>query len=90
MTNHSLEIFLAQLAVMLGIGLFGGAVARSLHQPAVLGELIGGILLGPSVFGTLLPHVYASLFPSNPEVIATRGAVTNLGLLFFCFSRDCR
>ena len=49
---------------MLTAALVCGQIMHTLRQPAVLGELLGGILLGPTALGALAPHVYVWLFPT--------------------------
>lgn len=85
MTTDVFILFLLQIAVMLACGLGCGHLMRRLHQPAVLGEMLGGILLGPTVFGWLAPEVQAQLFPASGEVVQLRGGVIKLGMLFFLF-----
>ena len=85
MTTDVFILFLLQIAVMLACGLGCGHLMRRLHQPAVLGEMLGGILLGPTVFGWLAPDVQAQLFPVGGEVVQLRGGVIKLGMLFFLF-----
>jgi Kef-type K+ transport system membrane component KefB len=51
----------------------------------VVGELIGGILLGPTFFGALAPHLYAALFAPFPAVVAARSTIIQLALLLFMF-----
>jgi Kef-type K+ transport system membrane component KefB len=62
-----------------------GQLMRKIHQPAVLGELLGGIFLGPTVFGLLAPALSARLFAATDEVALGLEAVLNLGMLFFLF-----
>ena len=64
MSRHDVNLFSLQVCVMLAVGLVSDQVMRTLHQPAVLGELIGGIFLGPTVFGLLVPNVFGWLFPA--------------------------
>ncbi len=54
--------FLFTLAVLLVVARVFGEVARKLHQPAVLGELTAGLLLGPSFLGWLAPSLQSDLF----------------------------
>lgn len=84
-TTHELTLFFLQIGVMLAVALFCGQMMRKLRQPAVLGELIGGILLGPTVFGAIFPHYFGMLFPPNAEVAQARGAIISIGMLFFLF-----
>jgi len=64
--------------------LFGQAMRR-LHQPVVLGELIGGLVLGPTVLGALFPHGYSWLFPPTETLRLAQDSVIKLGMLFFMF-----
>jgi len=51
-------------------------------QPSIMGQIIGGILLGPSVFGFLLPSAQSSIFPDIDTQKAMTDAVAQLGILF--------
>jgi Kef-type K+ transport system membrane component KefB len=70
---------------MLACALFLGQLMRKFKQPAVLGEMIGGILLGPTIFGLVAPTLYAWLFQSSANVAVVRDASIKLGMLFFLF-----
>ena len=70
---------------MLGFALLFGQFMRRIKQPAVLGEMIGGIILGPTVFGLLAPGLFVWLFKSSADVAVTRDAAIKLGMLFFLF-----
>jgi Kef-type K+ transport system membrane component KefB len=74
-----------QLAAMLACAVFFGQLVRRLGQPAVLGEMFGGILLGPTVLGSLTPAFYTWLFQSSAYVSVVREASIKLGMLFFLF-----
>lgn len=80
-----LILFFIQVGVMLSVALVCGQIMRRLNQPTVLGELIGGILLGPTVFGLFAPDAYFFLFPAQGETALGREAVINIGMLFFLF-----
>jgi Kef-type K+ transport system membrane component KefB len=56
---------LVQLGVMLVMGRLFAEAARKLHQPAVIGEIIAGILLGPTVLGMLQPEWFEALYPTG-------------------------
>ena len=74
-------IFIAEiLALMITGRLLGEAMLR-MGQPAVMGQLIAGLLLGPSVFGLLLPDLQHALFPNNPEQKAMIDAISQFGVL---------
>jgi Kef-type K+ transport system membrane component KefB len=53
-------LLLLQIAVLLATARLLGEIMRKLKQPAVIGELIAGVVLGPSVLGALAPEVQAS------------------------------
>lgn len=85
MDHHDLILFFLQICVMLAAALVFGQVMRKLRQPVVIGELIGGIFLGPTVFGALAPEAYTWLFPTTGTTLMVREAVIKLGMLFFLF-----
>ena len=74
--------FVAVAFVMLAARL-AGAAAVKLGQPRVMGEVVAGILLGPTFFGALAPELQAAIFPT--DVIPLIGVVANLGLIFYMF-----
>lgn len=55
---------LLQLSAMLVMGRLFAEAARKVHQPAVIGEIVAGILLGPTVLGMLQPEWFEALFPA--------------------------
>lgn len=80
-----LILFFIQVGIMLSIALVFGQIMRRLNQPAVLGELIGGVLLGPTVFGLFALEAYLFLFPAQGASTLGREAIINIGMLFFLF-----
>jgi Kef-type K+ transport system membrane component KefB len=74
-----------QVAVMLAVALVFGQSMRRFKQPAVVGEMFGGIVLGPTIFGLFAPALYAWLFVSSANVALVRDASIKLGMLFFLF-----
>lgn len=85
MSQQDLILFFLQVCVMLATALLCGEAMRRLHQPAVLGEIVGGILLGPTAFGAIAPRVFAGLFDASASAATGREAVIKLGMLFFMF-----
>ena len=74
---------LLDVAIVIAVARLCGLLLRALRQPPVLGEIIGGILLGPSVLGALPGNPSADLFP--PEVRAGLTAIGSIGLVLFMF-----
>ena len=62
--SETTAMFLA-LGVLLASARILGETARRFNQPAVLGEILAGILLGPTIFGALAPEWSAFLFPPS-------------------------
>ncbi|NTW45183.1 MAG: hypothetical protein HGB14_12330, partial [Anaerolineaceae bacterium] len=58
MTSQDFVKFALQISIMLGFALAFGQIMRRMKQPVVLGEMIGGIILGPTIFGLLFPGVF--------------------------------
>jgi Kef-type K+ transport system membrane component KefB len=84
-TSQDFVKFSLQISVMLGFALLSGLFMRRMKQPAVLGEMIAGIVLGPTIFGLLAPGLFGWLFESSANVVAVRDASIKLGMLFFLF-----
>src|SRR5690242_1697266 len=62
----SVIVFLIQLIVLMLTGRLLGEAMLRIRQPAVMGQLIAGLVLGPSVFGLVLPDLQHALFPRTP------------------------
>ncbi|HEY0532509.1 MAG TPA: cation:proton antiporter [Actinoplanes sp.] len=80
MTSHSGAVLFLDLTVIVAVAWLLGGLARRLGQPAVIGEIIGGILLGPTLFGGAITH---ALFPA--EVRHPLTVLANLGVIVFMF-----
>ena len=80
--HEAVLLLLLQLAVLLLTARVLGEIMRKLKQPAVVGELAAGVLLGPSVFGALMPVLQASVFPRSQHQSDLLGVVSWLGVLF--------
>lgn len=80
---HFLLTLIIQIAVILVTARLVGWVFRKFHQPQVVGEMVAGIILGPSLLGWIAPGVSAALFP--PESLRYLNALSQIGLLLFMF-----
>ena len=74
-------VFVAQIILLLVAGRVLGEAMLRIGQPAVMGQLIAGVLLGPSVLGALLPDLQHAIFPPDREQKAMIDAVSQLGIL---------
>jgi Kef-type K+ transport system membrane component KefB len=81
--HHPLALLLAQIITILIMARTLGWVCRLIGQPSVIGEVIAGILLGPSFAGTFFPDVSAALFPVKS--LPNLNAVSQVGLVVFMF-----
>lgn len=77
-----LHVLLALAVVIVTVRVMG-AVFQYLHQPSVVGEVVGGILLGPSVLGAISPEAYAFLLPA--EAAPFLGVIAQLGVVLYMF-----
>jgi Kef-type K+ transport system membrane component KefB/nucleotide-binding universal stress UspA family protein len=74
-------VFLFQLIVLLLFGRLLGELMQQVGQPSVMGQLIAGIILGPSVFGWAFPDLQHALFPRTPEQKAMIDGISQFGIL---------
>jgi Kef-type K+ transport system membrane component KefB len=82
--SESLLFFtLLQLAIIVLAGRVGGILAQRCRQTAAVGEIIIGILLGPSLFGLLAPDTFQFVFHSTPP--EAMQVLSNLGLVLLMF-----
>ncbi len=74
-------IFVLQLVVLMLVGRLLGEAMQRIGQPSVMGQLLAGILLGPSVFGALFPDLQQTLFPTSGPQKAMIDAIAQFGIL---------
>jgi Kef-type K+ transport system membrane component KefB len=76
-------LLLSQIAVVLLAGQLVGRLLGRIGQPRVVGEMLAGIMLGPSLFGWLAPDAWGMLFPA--QSLGFVNALSQIGLVFFMF-----
>lgn len=81
-TAHAALFFLQLAAILCTCKLCGWAMRR-IGQPPVIGEMVAGVLLGPSLFGAVSPEAARAVFP--PESKSVLFAVAHLGLTLYMF-----
>lgn len=80
--SASLRVLIALLVIIASARALG-AIFRRFHQPPVIGEVVAGILLGPTLLGKLAPGVSAALFP--PSVTPMLDILAQIGVLLYMF-----
>jgi Kef-type K+ transport system membrane component KefB len=85
-TDVDLARVLIALAVLLLAAHSVGARFARFRQPPAIGEIIGGLLLGPSALGAAFPAVQHWIFPASGSSASALGAVYQLGLLLLMFA----
>src|SRR5260370_12865047 len=74
-------VFLAEIIVLLVCGRVLGEAMQRIGQPAIMGQLLAGVLLGPSVLGALAPDLQLALFPRTTEHTDMITALSHLVIL---------
>ncbi len=88
LTSQEITHFLLAIAALLVVGHSLAAVFKKLRQPPVIGEILGGLLLGPGVFGVIAPALFLQVFPSKEDSPSTDyilAAIYQMGLLLLMF-----
>ena len=75
--------FFLSLAILIGTARILGEIAEKFKQPSILGELMAGIILGPSVLGMIAPAAKASLFPTTGPVHVGLQFMSSLAIALF-------
>jgi Kef-type K+ transport system membrane component KefB len=81
--EHPLAILLLQIITIIIVSRFFGWIFRKIGQPSVIGEIIAGIFLGPSLVGMYFPEFSAMLFPADS--LGNLQFLSQIGLILFMF-----
>ena len=81
LTPEQLTVFLVSLSLMLVTSRLLGEAFAKIKQAPVIGEILAGILLGPTMLGSLLPGFSAWVFPAIPEIQFTLDGITTLAVV---------
>ncbi len=73
---NDITIILLEIGILLGFSRFLGEIARRYRQPMVVGEILAGIILGPTVLGALFPDLEILLFPMRGNTLITMEGLT--------------
>ncbi|RTM06455.1 MAG: potassium transporter [Bradyrhizobiaceae bacterium] len=80
-TGPSEFLLVAQIVLLIAVGRGLGEIMQRIGQPSVIGELLAGIILGPSLFGWIWPEAQAAIFPKTPEQKAMIDGIAQFGIL---------
>ncbi len=78
--GHSVYLLLVQLALLVAVARMGAELAKRVGLPAVVGELTGGIALGPSLFGHYFPGAFEVVFPPSAQQFHLLDAFGTVGM----------
>ncbi len=81
--KHPLALLLAQIVTIIMVAKLFGWFCKKIGQPTVIGEMIAGIVLGPSLLGMYFPEFSAILFPA--ESLGNLQFLSQIGLILFMF-----
>jgi Kef-type K+ transport system membrane component KefB/mannitol/fructose-specific phosphotransferase system IIA component (Ntr-type) len=83
LNEQQLVVMLLSLGLIIGLARLLGDIAQRFHQPAVLGELLAGVILGPTVFGMLAPDWQTFLFPPEGANAVVLQGIGTLSIVLF-------
>jgi Kef-type K+ transport system membrane component KefB/mannitol/fructose-specific phosphotransferase system IIA component (Ntr-type) len=83
LSPHEIALLFLSIGVLLGTALIFGEVVKRLGQPAVVGEILAGIVLGPTVLGTLAPGVTGAIFPRGTAHETALEGLTTIAVALF-------
>lgn len=83
LTGADIPTLLLALATLLACARILGEIAARFNQPAVVGEMLAGILLGKTVLGRIAPGVVGTLFPESGPVAISMAGMTTLAIVLF-------
>ena len=79
----NIAVFLLAIGTLYGLARLLGELAQRIRQPAVLGELLAGVLLGPTVLGTVAPSLAATLFPATGANAVALNTLASVAVTLF-------
>jgi Kef-type K+ transport system membrane component KefB/mannitol/fructose-specific phosphotransferase system IIA component (Ntr-type) len=83
LTSNNITVMFLSLGVLLCTARLLGEIAQRFQQPAVLGELLAGVLLGPTVLGSFAPDLCGYLFPLQGMNTVALETIATLGIVLF-------
>lgn len=81
LSSYEITIFLLSISIILFFARGFGELLRYIKQPIVIGEIIAGIVLGPTIFGSLFPNTYETVFVKSQSISIALHGITVLGII---------
>lgn len=78
---EQLTVFLTSIGIMLLLARLLGELFIKFRQPSIIGEILAGIILGPTVMGALMPGFSGWLFPKTPEIQVAMDGIVSLAVV---------
>lgn len=85
LTHHDLVLLLAGIGIMLILARIFAELAKKAKMPIVMGEIILGIIIGPTVFGSLAPETFMTLFPKVGAAKIALDGIVSLAVIMLLF-----
>jgi Kef-type K+ transport system membrane component KefB len=81
LTSEQVAIFLLSISLMLFMAKLFGELFTKIKQPAIIGEIIAGVILGPTILGNISPEIFNLLFPSDNILKIALDGITTLAVV---------
>jgi Kef-type K+ transport system membrane component KefB/nucleotide-binding universal stress UspA family protein len=78
--SHTIFLLFLELSLLVGVTRIGAELSKRVGMPAVVGEMMGGIALGPTLFGHYAPAAFAAVFPPSAEQLHLLDAFGTVGM----------
>jgi Kef-type K+ transport system membrane component KefB len=85
LTHHELVLFFLQLSIMLALGKLLGELMKKAGQPAIIGEILAGIVLGPNILGFISQDFWNFLFPTKGSTPVAMQGLTSVSIVLLLF-----
>lgn len=81
LSPEQITIFLISISIMLTAAKLLGELCIKIKQPAIIGEIIAGIILGPTILGYFSPEIFGTLFPKETELKIAMEGITSIAVI---------
>lgn len=85
MCHTYLILFIFSFSILLFVAIIFGRLAQKLEMPKIIGELLGGIIFGPTILGTFFPETQNWLFSYSDSILISRDVLLKFGAILLLF-----